>query len=366
MKATPSHRRSVTLRFNAPTGIHNLQPEIRNPAISGRQTDMFDGTQTVSLWAACCLCLLLAATSNAAIVTFEDLTLPPESYWNGTDGSGGFASGDAFFSNHYDAEWEFWNGFAYSNLTETTATDLGGQYSVIAGTGQGGSTNYGIAFVGWAAPPTITFTTLATLAGVYVANNTYAYHALLNGSLFSKKFGGAAGTDEDWFKLTITGKDAVGQITGTVDFYLADFRFADSEQDYILDTWAFVSLRPLGQVKSLEFSLASSDTGAFGMNTPAYFCLDSLISDPAPTTPADPGKPFKNDAAINGYVDLLTGNPVAPHDPNAILNPMFRGWAAMWWNMPRRMTRGAATGIIPARPSVRSPAIHSTSSAWAS
>ncbi len=328
MKAKPSHHLSVTLRFNAPRRIRNSQSEVRNSAVPGRQAGVFDRTQAVSLWAACCLCLLPAATSSAAIVTFEDLTLPPESHWNGTDGSGGFASGDAFFSNHYDAEWEFWDGFAYSNLTETVATDVGGQYGAIAGAGQGGSINYAVAYVGWAAPPTITFTTPAAPAGVYVANNTYAYYALLNGSPFSKEFGGAAGTDEDWFKLTVTGKDAVGQITGTVDFYLADFRFADSEQDYILDTWAFVSLRSLGQVKSLEFSLASSDTGAFGMNTPAYFCLDSLISDPAPTTPADPGKPFANDPAINGYVNVLTGNPVAPHDPNAILNPMFRGWAA--------------------------------------
>jgi hypothetical protein len=30
----------------------------------------------------------------------------------------------------------------------------------------------------------------------------------------------------------------------------------------------------------LEFSVSSSDVGAFGMNTPAYFCLDSLVLNP--------------------------------------------------------------------------------------
>ena len=31
-----------------------------------------------------------------------------------------------------------------------------------------------------------------------------------------------------------------------------------------------------GSVSSLQFALASSDTGSFGINTPAYFALDSL------------------------------------------------------------------------------------------
>jgi hypothetical protein len=104
---------------------------------------------------------------------------------------------------------------------------------------------------------------------------------MLLGSPFSKEFGGQTSNDEDWLKLTITGKDAAGNITGTIDFYLADFRFADNTKDYLLDSWAFVSLRALGPVKSLEFSLASSDVGAFGMNTPAYFCLDTLRAGPS-------------------------------------------------------------------------------------
>jgi hypothetical protein len=37
-------------------------------------------------------------------------------------------------------------------------------------------------------------------------------------------------------------------------------------------------------VKSLEFSLNSSDAGVFGMNTPAYFALDDLNCVPEPAT----------------------------------------------------------------------------------
>jgi hypothetical protein len=58
-------------------------------------------------------------------------------------------------------------------------------------------------------------------------------------------------------------------VTGTVDFNLAT-------GTHILNTWKCVGLRSLGTVKSLEFSLSSSDTGEFGMNTPAYFAMDFL------------------------------------------------------------------------------------------
>ena len=35
-------------------------------------------------------------------------------------------------------------------------------------------------------------------------------------------------------------------------------------------------MQPLGAVDSLTFELHSSDVGTYGMNTPAYFCLDNL------------------------------------------------------------------------------------------
>jgi hypothetical protein len=228
----------------------------------------------------CILTLLLAVASEAAVATFDDLTLLPESYWNGADGSGRFTSGDIHFDNHYNAEWEFWDGFAYSNRTDPNLAGLPAQYNAIAGGGQGGSTNYGIVFVGWEIPPTLTLTTPQVLSGLYVTNDNYTYYDMLHGSAFSKKSGGPTGNDEDWLKLTITGLDATGQVTGTVDFYLADFRFADNAEDYILNSWAFVNLSSLGEVKSLQFRLDSSDKGAFGLNTPTYLCIDTILPQP--------------------------------------------------------------------------------------
>jgi len=111
---------------------------------------------------------------------------------------------------------------------------------------------------------------------MYVTNTTYAYLSMRNGDQFAKKFGGTDGNDPDWLKLTITGIDKDNNPTEQVVFFLADFRFSDNSQDYIIDKWKWVDLTSLGTVVGLELSISSSDVGAFGVNTPSYFALDAL------------------------------------------------------------------------------------------
>jgi len=267
--------------------------------------------------------LTIISTANADITTFEDLSLPPESYWNGSDESGGFTSGSAYFNNNYNSAWGSWDGFSYSNITDTTTTGTAAQYNAITGAGQGNSANYAIGYAGWALPPTITLDTADVVEGLYVTNNNYVCYSMLDGDAFSKKFGGDSGNDPDWFMLTITGKDVDGLVTGTVDFYLADYRFADNSADYIVNTWQYVDLTSLGAVKSLEFSLSSSDVGDWGMNTPAYFALDTLIHDSAFVYAET-----YTEAGVNGYINPDNNWQHAdPQDPNAVINPIFRGWA---------------------------------------
>ena len=266
--------------------------------------------------------ILLANLANAGTATFEDLTLPGESYWNGADGSGGFQSGSAYFSNHYDVTWGSWDGFAYSNITDTAATGITSQYNAITGEGQAGSAYYALCYVGWVERPVITLDAPYVVEGLYVTNNNTTYYSMLNGDPFCKKFGGDDGSDPDWLLLTITGKDKDGRITGTVEFYLADLRFQDPAQDYILKTWRFVDLTSLGTVKCLDFSLSSSDTGAWGMNTPAYFAIDTIVLGP----PFAEGGCY-TEAGINGYIGDDRRH-AAPTDDDAVINPMFRGWAS--------------------------------------
>ncbi len=270
-----------------------------------------------------CLIIVLSMmnAANADIATFEDLTLPGQSFWNGSDELGGFTSGGAFFQNNYNPKWGSWVGFAYSNITDTSTTGLSGQYNAITGSGQGGSTNYAICCVGSTEPPTVILDMSSMVGGLYVTNNNYTYYSMLNGDPFAKKFGGTNGNDPDFLLLTITGKDSDGNVTGAVEFYLADFNFEDNSRDYIVNTWWFVDLTPLGLVKSLEFSLGSSDAGDWGMNTPAYFAIDTIIMEPM----SNLSGPY-TEAGINGYIGTDQRH-AAPTDANAVINPIFRGWA---------------------------------------
>jgi hypothetical protein len=307
-----------------------------------------------------CICLIIvsviAGAAQAEIATFDELILSPETYWNGSDGSGGFTSSSAFFSNNF-TDWgggvTSWESFSYSNITDTTTQGLPGQYNAVIGEGQGGSPNYAICFVGWTEIPTLTLDTTGTVYGSYVTNNNTTYYSLLNSSAPAKKFGGISGNDPDWLLLTITGKDVDGVITGIVDFYLADYRFDDNSMDYIIDTWEYIDLTSLGQVKTLEFALSSSDIGDWGMNTPAYFALDTIIFQPESADTAS-----YNDDGVNGYINPYNNwKHAAPQDPNAVINPIFRDWATevlsynqtpgvdSRWSDPNK-TLGPATGNV--------------------
>ena len=217
----------------------------------------------------------LTVAGRGLVADFENLPLERESYWNGSDGKGQFVSGGYRFENGYyeNAYGSYSYGFAYSNMTASTfATYAEDRYNSCVGGGVDGSETFavysmvkgykkGVQVFGVAEGDSVT--------GFYVTNTASAYKAMSEGSDLARKF--AAG---DWFKLTVTGIDCNGQETGTVEYYLADFR--DPQQSYIISDWRWVDLSTLGLVKRLEFSLSSSDNGAWSMNTPAYFCMDNL------------------------------------------------------------------------------------------
>jgi hypothetical protein len=118
-----------------------------------------------------------------------------------------------------------------------------------------------------------------TASGFYLTNSTYAANSMRDGDAFGKKFGGATGNDPDFFKLTIRNYYGGVMTNDSVVFYLADYRFSNNAQDYILKTWEWVNLAPLGNIDSLVFQLTSSDVGSFGMNTPAYFAMDNFTAN---------------------------------------------------------------------------------------
>ena len=98
------------------------------------------------------------------------------------------------------------------------------------------------------------------------------------GDAFSKKFGGQDGLDPDYFVLKVYNY-LNGSITDTASFYLADFRDPGTNNDYIVRDWMLAETLFSNAFDSLGFELSSSDNGTFGMNTPAYFCMDEIMTE---------------------------------------------------------------------------------------
>ena len=235
--------------------------------------------------------ITLAATlsTQAAVISFDELDPGSQGYWNGTPPeepgtvSTTFTSGTASFGNsvtNWGGGFNSWSGFVYSNLGDTTTAGFENQYSSAAGGGVGGTGNFvmasGDSQIG-VEGPTITLSGLTDMTGLGACftNATYAALSVRDGDGFSQPFG-----DSDYLKLTIHGYNGA-TATGTVDFYLADFRDGASD---IVNNWRWVNLTALGTVDKLTFSFDSNDQSFGYINKPAYFAMDNLLSVPEPST----------------------------------------------------------------------------------
>jgi hypothetical protein len=214
-------------------------------------------------------------------VDFENLTLGNNSFWNGSDGTGGFTSGITSFPNLYDQTYMYWEGFAYSNQNNVTTEGYANQYSVYDA--DNNNNKFAVFYPPYFGVSSTVFNNkqMLKVESIKICNGTYTALSMLNGYFTAKKFGGDSGNDEDFFKLTINGLDSLGHLKAKVDFYLADYRFSDNSKDYIINKWTTVDLTSLGAVNQLTFSFESSDNGDYGMNTPSYICIDEIVySDP--------------------------------------------------------------------------------------
>ncbi|NPD91666.1 DUF4465 domain-containing protein [Xylanibacter muris] len=221
-------------------------------------------------------------TGEAVSATFENLWLAPESSWSGphTKGNvvsglygdemhGSFVSGSYSFSNVYNLSYGSWSGFAYSNSTSSDFITMKDQYNSVTGKGFDGSDNYCVAFTSG----TIGILNAEDgdeLRGCYVTNSAYTLHTILNGDSYARKF-----ETGDWLKVVFTGKHADGT-ESSVEYYLADYRSDNIAEHTYANKWEWVDLSPLGKVVSVSFTLDGSDASAWGLNTPAYFCMDSF------------------------------------------------------------------------------------------
>jgi hypothetical protein len=233
---------------------------------------------------------LLALTAQAqTIVDFEDVT-PRDtalagSYW--VSNPGFTADGVTFAGGGYGgyavSDSTNIDGYGYFFLGGPTATAEVSAYAPPTGGGAGGSAQFAVLY-GSAA---INLPTGYAPASVQLTNTTTTRFSLLDGDFVAKKFGGDSGNDPDFFSVVFTGYtglDATGSTTAAVEFFLADYRFANNALDYIVQSWQTVDLSPLGNAASIGVSWNSSDVGEWGINTPTYVALDNLTVIPEPAS----------------------------------------------------------------------------------
>ncbi|MDD2961833.1 MAG: DUF4465 domain-containing protein [Muribaculaceae bacterium] len=214
-------------------------------------------------------------TGKKTMATFEDNYLAPESYWNGgksTDPdeySFTFFSGSYEFTNTYMPAYQFFGGFAYSNITATefdAAQMMTHQFRSTVGHGASNSATFALAYT-MGAETKITVLGSEegeTVSGAYFTNTAYALSSILNGDSFNPN----PFRTGDFLKLVFKGDDATGQ---EVEFYLADYRNEDATKHYALTDWKWCDLSPLGTVKTIKVELQASN-----VYVPVYFCMDNF------------------------------------------------------------------------------------------
>ncbi len=228
---------------------------------------------------------VLPFTAQATIVTFDDLTLAVNSNFNpalaetlnggGTAYNYDFTSGGVTFTYNFTDFGDFgngpccWNGFTYSNETDTTTPGAGNDRAAITGDGNGtGQDNYGIATgFGGAA---FNFASAVNLTSIDLTNTTYTYLAMRDGSGFNTAFV----DNNDFFEVIINGLNGSGDVISSTSFELG-------RGLNLLDTWENVNLALLGTVNGIQFNFNGSSTGI-----PYYVAFDNLEYQAVPVPQA--------------------------------------------------------------------------------
>ncbi len=236
------------------------------------------------------LCAIFNTTSAQNVADFESLTLAADTFYE-VHSNTPWQTNNATFRYLWDATFPpgYWDaGFSYTNKQDSSDGSYHNIYGAITKTGYNGSSKYVTASQGYGGEKMYVklAPTEASVSGFYVTNTTYGYKTMKRGGGPARAFGDTLHTHSgmqpgnypDWFKLSVYGYKNGLRKTDTVEFYLADYRFTNNTQDYIVKNWQWVNCTVLGEVDSISFKLYSSDEGMYGINNPTYFSIDNFTT----------------------------------------------------------------------------------------
>ena len=222
--------------------------------------------------------VVLPDTFSAA--TFEEFTIAADSVYRPETfvvGNNWLLSGAVAF-NSTVADWggEYGMGYSGTQVVNYTKGYVEEDYSnayLPSASGAAQRANYATVNI-MALFEQIHFTK-TTLSGMAITNTQKVVDAIVKGDGMSVEEAGKGLPfhQDDYFKLTITG--LVGDsVTGSFDFFLADFR-TKGEWKYA-ENWQWVELNTLGEIDGLQFALETTKKNSWGATTPSYFCIDNL------------------------------------------------------------------------------------------
>lgn len=128
----------------------------------------------------------------------------------------------------------------------------------------------------WMDKPSFTLDDSYYLCGLWYCNSSYVYGVMENGNKFGNI--GVAGTmagTKGYFEVILECYDESGKLIDTKTQLLADYR-TGKPQVTPVTTWTYWPIN-VENVKTVKFNFTGSDTGAYGLNTPAYLCIDDIV-----------------------------------------------------------------------------------------
>lgn len=132
--------------------------------------------------------------------------------------------------------------------------------------------------------------------GVYVTNATWPYYECKNGGAFARAFN----QEGDSFTLVAHGVHSDGS-ESTAQIELIGFHNGEFKA---IEDWQWWDLSSLGRVEKIYFTMTSTDTGDWGINTSKYFCLSRLtVKNPSNTAISEVEAGSKQVASVK-YVNL--------------------------------------------------------------
>lgn len=214
---------------------------------------------------------LIDVTADTGSLSYDD-----DGIWSENNLDVNLVLGDFTFS-HYLTEWMTVEGFTPSRSTDNAFHQPMYEwlYTVVPGHGLDGrpfisafwSSREGESFGEKSCSIARTDGDVFSPESIMVVNSCYAYYSMIQGDTYCKKF-----EKGDWFRLTAHGVKEDGSET-VAEFYLAKITDDNDIEKGIVTDWTRFDLNTLGDVTGIYFTLDSSDSGQWGMNTPASFAV---------------------------------------------------------------------------------------------